>query len=254
MSLHKYLAGILFSYDNKLQKSNKKLQIPIDRGGGICYNVVNGTRRPTKVRALKMPKNPQLLSDIKEFAEEYYFEFGRSPSVREIAAQLNVGKSTVQRYLEQLNNSGEIEYNGRRGIHTDAMDKLDTEGVNVGVVGTISCGALTFAEQNITDYFRLPASMLGNGEFFMLTASGNSMINAGIDDGDLVVIRRQAVARDGDIVVALYGDETTLKRFYKDVKNQRFILHPENEELDDIIVEGDLVIQGVAVKVIKDLI
>lgn len=201
-----------------------------------------------------MPINQQLLQDIKQFAEQYYFEFGRSPSVREIAAELNVGKSTVQRYLERLKDLGEIDYDGRRGIHTDAMDKLDTQGVNVGVIGSISCGALTFAEQNVTDYFRLPASLLGNGEFFMLRASGNSMINAGIDDGDLVVIRRQAVARDGDIVVALYGDDATLKRFYKDTKNRRFILHPENDMLDDIIVEGDLIIQGVAVKVIKDLV
>ncbi len=201
-----------------------------------------------------MPQNPQLLTEIKHFAEDYYFEFGRSPSVREIAAQLKVGKSTVQRYLETLAKMGEIEYSGRRSIKTAETDKLDNESVNVGVVGSISCGSLTFAEQNIIEYFKLPMSLLGNGEFYMLVASGNSMINAGIDDGDYVIIRRQAVANDGDIVVALYGDDTTLKRFYKDTKKQRFILHPENEELEDIIVQGDLIIQGVAVKVIKNLV
>lgn len=201
-----------------------------------------------------MPQNPQLLVDIKHFAEDYYFEFGRSPSVREIAAQFGIGKSTVQRYLETLAKTGEIEYNGRRGIKTDAMSKLDNQCVNIGVVGSVTCGALTFAEQNITEYFKLPTSLVGNGEFFMLIASGNSMINAGIDDGDFVIVKRQATANDGDIVVALYGDDTTLKRFYRDKTNKRFILHPENDELDDIIVEGDLYIQGIAVKVIKNLI
>lgn len=201
-----------------------------------------------------MPINTELLGRIKEFAEKYYMTFGQSPTVREIAVEVGVGKSTVQRYLERLRDSGEIEYDGRRGIRTELTEKVNTETVNVGLVGQISCGPMTFAEQNITDYFQLPAAMLGTGEFFMLTAHGNSMINAGIDDGDLVVIKRQSTAREGDIVVALLDDDTTLKRFYKDTKNQCFILHPENDELEDIIVQGNLIIQGVAVKVIKDLI
>lgn len=200
-----------------------------------------------------MPVNNELLLEIKQFAEKYYMTFGQSPTVREIAVELGVGKSTVQRYLEKLRDSGEIEYDGRRGIKTELTQKVNTDAVNVGLVGEVSCGPMTFAQQNITDYFQLPASMLGSGEFFMLRASGDSMINAGIDSGDLVIIKRQSTANEGDIVVALLDDETTLKRFYKDVKNQRFILHPENDELEDIIVEGNLIIQGVAVKVIKDL-
>lgn len=200
-----------------------------------------------------MPVNKELLLEIKQFAEKYYMTFGQSPTVREIAVEVGVGKSTVQRYLERLRDSGEIEYDGRRGIKTELTQKVNTDAVNVGLVGEVSCGPMTFAEQNITDYFQLPTSMLGNGEFFMLRANGDSMINAGIDSGDLVIIKRQSTANEGDIVVALLDDETTLKRFYKDVKNQRFILHPENDELSDIIVEGNLIIQGVAVKVIKDL-
>lgn len=209
---------------------------------------------PNNKRGAEMPINQQLLQDIKDFAEKYYMTFNQSPTVREIAAELGVGKSTVQRYLERLNESGEIEYSGRRGIKTDVTEKLDSDMVNVGLVGSVSCGALTFAEQNITEYFKLPVSLVGHGDFFMLRAHGNSMINAGIDDGDLVVIRRQSTADEGQIVVALYEDDATLKRFYRDRANRRFILHPENEELDDIIVEGDLAIQGVAVNVIKDLI
>jgi repressor LexA len=200
-----------------------------------------------------MPVNTELLKEIKEYAEQYYLENGVSPTVREIASGLNASKTTVQRYLERLRDSGEIEYCGERSIKTEVTEKYNQQSVSVGLVGSISCGELNFAQQNITDYYSLPSSMLGSGEFFMLRASGDSMINAGIDDGDLVVIRRQATARDGDIVVALYGDDTTLKRFYKDTQNRRFILHPENERLSDIIIEGDLIIQGVAVKVIKEL-
>jgi repressor LexA len=200
-----------------------------------------------------MPVNNSLLSDIKNYAEQYYLENGVSPSVREIASALSVGKSTVQRYLERLRDSGEIEYSGERSISTEITQKYNQNSVSVGLVGSISCGALNFAEQNITDYFSLPSSLLGSGEFFMLRASGDSMIDAGIDDGDLVIIRRQSTANEGDIVVALYGDDTTLKRFYTDKANRRFILHPENERLNDIIIKGDLIIQGVAVKVIKDL-
>ena len=195
----------------------------------------------------------ELLGAIKEYAEEYYLENGVSPTVREIAGALDVGKSTVQRYLERLRDIGEIEYRGERSIQTEVTEKFNRGTVSVGLVGSISCGPLNFAQQNITDYFSLPSSMLGSGEFFMLRASGDSMINAGIDDGDLVVIRRQQTAKDGDIVVALYGDDATLKRFYFDRANRRFILHPENERLSDIIIEGELVIQGVAIKVIKDL-
>lgn len=220
----------------------------------MCYNLVSGTKCPERIEVYKMPVNNSLLEEIKEFVEQYYFDFNRSPSVREIAAALGVGKSTVQRYLEALRDSGEIEYRGRRGISTDVTDKINVPSVNVGLIGSISCGALTFAEQNVTEYFKLPTSLVGKGEFFMLQASGESMVNAGIDDGDLVIIRKQSTANDGDIVVALYGDDTTLKRFYKDTKNQRFILHPENDYMDDIIVDGELYIQGIAVKVIKDLI
>jgi repressor LexA len=204
--------------------------------------------------AKEMPVDEQLLQNIKCYAEDYYFQYGTSPSIRDIASRFNVGKSTVQRYIERLKNSGQIEYDGQTGIRTDIMNKANFDTSTVGLVGSVSCGPLNFAEENITEYFKLPTSLVGKGEFFMLKASGNSMINAGIDDGDLVLIRKQNTAEIGQIVVALVGDDTTLKRFYKDEKNKRFILHPENDELDDIIVEGDLIIQGVAIKVLKDLI
>lgn len=199
-----------------------------------------------------MPVNTELLENIKSFVESYYFEYSYSPTVREIADAVGCGKSTVQRYLERLRDYGEISYDGRRGISTEVTDKVDSNSVNVGLVGSISCGPLTFAEQNITDYFRLPASLVGSGEFFMLKADGDSMIDTGIDSGDLVIIKKVSSARVGDIVVALNGEDTTLKRLGKD-SDGRYFLHPENDRYSDIYVD-ELVVQGIAVKVIKDLV
>ena len=106
------------------------------------------------------------------------------------------------------------------------------------------------AEENIEEYVKLPISLFGHGEFFLLRAKGDSMINAGIDDGDLVVVRQQPTAVYNQIVVALVDDEATLKRFRP--QPDCVYLHPENPSYDDIIVR-DCVIQGVAVKVLKDL-
>jgi len=121
------------------------------------------------------------------------------------------------------------------------------------VLGSVSCGVPRFAEENIEEYVSLPEALFGRGEFFILKAKGDSMIDAGIDDGDLVVIKQQSSAEDGQIVVALMDDEATLKRFYRDEKNKRIRLHPENESMEDIFVD-DCMIQGIAVKVIKDLL
>lgn len=193
-------------------------------------------------------------SDIKEFVEQYYFDNGIAPTIREISEGIGLAKSSVHRYLKKMNDSGKIEYLGRRNIRTDNIKSVNGDQVLVRKVGTVKCGPLSFAEQEITDCFTLPKSLIGEGEFFMLEASGTSMVNSGINDGDLVLIRKQNYAEVGQVVVALYEDETTLKRFYKDDKNQRFILHPENEEMEDIIVEGNLQIQGVAVRVLKEVI
>lgn len=199
-----------------------------------------------------LPAN-EIKSAIKDCIEETYIKEGYTPSIRQIADKIGIGKSTVQRFLSTMKESGEISMS-RRTISTDLIDKYNSESVNIGVLGSIKCGAFAFAEQNVTEYFRLPTSLVGRGDFFILEADGESMIEAGIDDGDYVIIRKQNTADNGDIVVALYENETTLKRFYKDPKNKRFILHPENDKMDDIIIEDDIRIQGVAVKILKEAI
>ena len=129
---------------------------------------------------------------------------------------------------------------------------MNYESVKVPVLGSVSCGVPKLAIENIEEYIRLPVALFGRGDFFILRANGDSMIEAGIDDGDLVLIREQNYADPGQIVVALMDDEATLKRFYPEPKKRRFRLHPENSALKNIYVK-ECIIQGIAVKVLKDL-
>lgn len=197
-------------------------------------------------------RNVELMNRIIEFAEQYYLENSSSPSVRTIADRFGIGVSTAYRYLLEMDERGLITYDGKR-ISNDRIEKLNSNSgvIRAAVVGSIACGIPNLAEENVEEYVSLPRSMFGDGEFFILRANGESMIDAGIETGDLVVIRKQACAEDGQIVVALVEDEATLKRLYREKGKVK--LHPENRAMDDIIVD-DCTIQGVAVKVIKDLL
>ena len=175
----------------------------------------------------------------------------RSPSITEIANALSIARSTAHSYLVEMNEKGMLSYNGK-DIRTELIEKIKPNVTRAAILGSISCGVPNFAEENIEEYVSLPESMFGKGEFFILKAKGESMIEVGIEEGDLVVIKAQNYAEEGQIVVALVEDEATLKRFYKDKKTNRVRLHPENSKMEDIIVDN-CIIQGVAVKVIKDL-
>lgn len=196
-------------------------------------------------------KDTALIEQIKKSIEKTYEESGRSPSVRQIAREVGCSYSTVSRYIKEMVERGIIARTSGE-YETEVISKMNMDTVPVAVVGSVSCGPLTFAEENIEEYIKLPTSLLGQGKFFILHASGQSMIGAGIEDGDLVVVRQQPTAEPGQIVVALVEDEVTLKRFYPDPENGCVRLHPENKRLKDIIVD-DCQIQGVAVKVLKDL-
>jgi repressor LexA len=200
------------------------------------------------------PLNGAHFENIKAFVESHFAEKGSSPTIREIAIGTNIPYPTVQYYLNIMRNEGDIKYNGRRSIATPFTQKISNdETVLVGLVGSIACGEPMFAEENIEEYFRLPVALVGNGTFFLLRANGNSMIDAGIDKGDLVLIRQQNYADAGQIIVALVENETTLKRYYPDPIRKNIRLHPENKTMSDFYVT-DLFIQGIAVKVLKDLI
>lgn len=196
-------------------------------------------------------KNQVLFDKIKSCIDKFFDLNGYSPSVRDISVVIGTPKSTVQRYLDDMRKMGVIK-NGKYGIETEHISKTERAVVSVPILGLIPCGPLTEEEEYIDSYIKLPRSFLGSGDFFILTAHGNSMIEAGIDDGDLVVVKRQNHASSGDIIVALADGKNTLKRYFPDPQSKRIRLHPENSEMEDIYVK-ELYIQGVATKVIKDL-
>ena len=194
-------------------------------------------------------KDKTLMAAIEKFVSDYTDSNGISPTMQEVADGVGSSKATVQRYIGQLCEDGILDYSGYR---TMTSTKTKAAAIRVPVLGTIACGIPKFAEENIEEYVRLPVALFGKGNFFILRAYGDSMIEAGIDNGDLVLIRQQNYADEGQIVVALMEDEATLKRFYPEPKKHRIRLHPENSRMDDIYVDN-CEIQGVAVKVLKDL-
>lgn len=194
-------------------------------------------------------KDKTLMAAIEKFVSDYTDSNGISPTMQEVADGVGSSKATVQRYIAQLCEEGILDYSGYR---TMTSTKTKAAAIRVPVLGTIACGIPKFAEENIEEYVRLPVALFGKGNFFILRAYGDSMIEAGIDNGDLVLIRQQNYADEGQIVVALMEDEATLKRFYPEPKKHRIRLHPENSRMDDIYVDN-CEIQGVAVKVLKDL-
>lgn len=196
-------------------------------------------------------KSLELMKEICQYAEQYYLQNGISPSTTKIAEEVGISRGTVYKYLVAMNDRGVIEYDGH-DIQTDVTRKLNTETSQTAIVGSVPCGSPQYEEENIEEYISLPTAIFGKGDFYILRASGDSMVDAGIDDGDLVVVRKQNYADDGDIVVALVDNQNTLKTFYRDEQGRKIILHPENESMDDIVIDN-CYIQGIACHVIKAL-
>ena len=188
---------------------------------------------------------------IIKFVDEYYFANGKTPTLQEIANEVKLDKSNVSRNLKVMKAKGLINLDN--GIKTNKIQKLLFEMSDVPVVGSIACGTPMLAEENIEKYIPISKALLGSGTFFALHAKGNSMIKANIEDGDFVIVRQQNSANEGEIIVALIENEATLKRYYLDKKNKKIRLHPENDEMEDMYF-NEISIQGVAVKVLKDLI
>lgn len=196
-------------------------------------------------------KDKELIDRIKVYIEDQYEQSGRTPSIRDIAGALEIGKSSVQRYLEYMVEQG-ILAKGNYGYESIEQSRTERT-VSVAKLGYVPCGPLSEEYECIDGYVRLPASFVGNAKkCFLLTASGNSMIDVGINDGDLLLVRQQEEANYNDIVVALVENEVTLKRYRPDRDKGVIILHPENKRMKDIVVD-ECKIQGVAIKVIKDL-
>ena len=201
-------------------------------------------------------KNPELMNEISAYVDSYYRANHFSPSLSEIAKGVDVAKTTVYRYLVEMNERGLISYDGHT-IESTKIDKCATGYFSAPIVGSIRCGDPEAEEEHVEEYVSLPESIFGKGEFYILRATGDSMIDAGINDGDLIVIRKQETACVGDIVVALdENNENTLKTFAGiDEESHCAILKYQNKKKyrnKEILVK-ELVVQGVAKNVIKSL-
>ena len=199
-------------------------------------------------------KNPEIMEKIIEVIDDFYKENNYLPTMREIAEIAQISKTSVCEYIAVMKQKGMIENNGLwRGVKTPYVNKVSVQPTLVPLVGTVACGTPMLAEENIETYLPLPAEFLGRGKYFVLKAQGKSMINAGINPGDYVIVREQETAEIGQIIVALIDDEATLKRYYIDNNSHQIRLHPENDEMEDMFFD-DITIQGIAVKVLKDLL
>ena len=194
----------------------------------------------------------ELKKKIVKYANKYFRLRGYSPSVREISAELGISKSSVHNYLVEMDEEGMVEYNGK-DIVTYQFTHCCMNYFSAPVVGNINCGNPEEQEEEVKEYVRLPESIFGHGDFYILIASGDSMVDAGIDDGDYVVIEKTPNCKVGDIVVALNGENENTLKCYTGIHNGKAILEYMNEAVypGEYIAVDKLVVQGVARTVIK---
>ena len=177
--------------------------------------------------------------EILEFIKDQILTRGFPPAVREICEAVNLkSTSSVHSHLETLERNGYIRRDPTKPraieILDDQFNLTRREMVQVPIVGQVAAGHPILAQENIEDYFPFPADQMPNKQLFLLRVKGESMINAGILDGDYVLVEQDATASNGDMVVALIEDGATVKTFYKE--EGVFRLQPENDFMDPIIV------------------
>lgn len=212
-------------------------------------------------------KNSTKQQEILDYVYKCVQENGYPPSVREICAAVGFkSTSTVHAYLQKLTDSGLLQKDPTkpRAIKILKNENKDTkksnmnskegyytsrEMVDVPIVGKVAAGQPILAVENITDTFPLPVDFVQNSDAFMLRIQGDSMIEAGILDKDFVLVKQQSSANNGDIIVALIGDEATCKTFFKEKDHIR--LQPENSSLEPIIVTDDISIVGKVIGVFR---
>ncbi len=191
--------------------------------------------------------------EILEFIKDQILTRGFPPSVRDICEAVHLkSTSSVHAHLETLEKNGYIRRDPTKPraieILDDTFNLTRREVTNVPLIGRVAAGEPLLAQENIENYFPIPVEMLPNNNTFMLTVKGESMINAGILDGDYVLVEEQHTASNGDMVVALIEDGATVKTFYKEEGVIR--LQPENDFMDPIIVR-DVQILGKVIGVFR---
>lgn len=183
--------------------------------------------------------------EILEYIKAQILERGFPPAVRDICEAVHLkSTSSVHSHLETLEKNGYIRRDPTKPraieILDDTFNLLRREVTNVPIIGRVAAGEPILAEQNIENYFPVPMEMLPNNQTFLLKVHGESMINAGILDGDMILVEERQAASDGDMVVALVENEATVKTFYKEDRYIR--LQPENDFMDPIIVDDVLIV------------
>lgn len=179
--------------------------------------------------------------EILEYIKSQILERGFPPSVREICEAVGLkSTSSVHAHLERLEKNGFIKRDPTKPraieILDDDFNLTRREMVNVPIIGKVAAGQPILAQENIEDYFPIPAERMPNKKTFLLKVKGESMINAGILDGDLVLVEENNTAENGEMVVALIDDGATVKTFYKEEGIVR--LQPENDFMDPIIIKN----------------
>lgn len=177
--------------------------------------------------------------EILEYIKQEILNKGYPPAVREICEAVHLkSTSSVHSHLETLEKNGYIRRDPTKPraieIIDDNFNLTRREVVNVPIIGQVAAGQPLLAVENIENYFPIPTEFMPNAETFMLKVKGDSMINAGIFNGDKILVQKQSDAQNGDIVVALVDDSATVKTFYKE--DGHFRLQPENDTMDPIIV------------------
>lgn len=194
---------------------------------------------------VKENKLIMVMDYIRKFSEEN----GYTPSVREICKECGIkSTATVHSYIEKLQDRGYLNKatNKKRSV---TIGK--SSGISIPLIGTVAAGQPIFTYENYEDYYTFPVGEFRGEDLFMLRVQGTSMIDAGIMNGDKIIVRRQNTAENGEIVVALVDDSSTVKRFYR--RDGKIVLHPENEALADMIYEdGEVSVLGKVVGLMRN--
>lgn len=202
-------------------------------------------------------RDPELMEKIQTFVGEYFRREYESPSLKNIAEAFGVSRTTAFNYLHEMDKKGMLSLEGSKITNLDKINKTETSYISAPLVGSIRCGDPETSEADVEMYVSLPKAIFGKDQSYLLRAEGDSMEDAGIQEGDLVLIRKQESCEEGDIVVALdQYNENTLKIYGGlNKENHKAVLRYANKEKypGKVIEVSKLVIQGVARNVIKQL-
>ena len=218
---------------------NKNRNVEIVRYNKRIYSKTGGKKR------MGFGKITAKQQEILEYIKDEILRKGYPPTVREICETVHLkSTSSVHSHLESLEKNGYIRRDPTKPRAIEICDEgfqmVRTEMVSIPVVGNVAAGQPIFADENIEEYFPVPAEFVPSGTSFILNVRGESMINAGILDGDRVFVNTDMIANNGDIVVALIDDSATVKTFYRE--NGHIRLQPENDTMEPIIVNECLIL------------